>query len=892
MTDKLLGRAHKDASYDHVAYGQSLTSCTGDIRARCILSNRIRADQLYTNGLFVNGQESRADCVQNSLANTSVCVDDTDTTYFTNAGIDRGIINPDGVFIFTAGIIDPLTINPLPGKVAHFEGDIDVSGVVDPTGVQFVQQTGPPGSTNVPDKGMLYAENASVGGFSNTLVFVDNNDTSHTLGDVVGPTAPIADDTLVRFDATTGKLIQGSGLILSDSNVLASAGNITLQTSAPFTTVVDGDLHVTGTTFTTNSQTVNVADNCIYMNDGYITPAAKSGCLVINYLPTSNVALVNGTFTAGVAAVSNPTVVKTNAFTFAAGDLVQISQAHSQNNDGLFEVQSDDGTLLTVRGVGTVGVSFDFVQDQFVTDATVAGEIRQVNVFVIEGSSAGALVVREGSSTTDPAIATPSPVALTLNSTGVGLSLVTAGGGVGPVFTTKGLTAGTNISIVDNGTDLIVNAIGGGGSLWQQTAGVLAPITVSTNGLLCGNRSTNVIPSNTSRSTIVGGQNNTFVSGNPGGNADCAIVAGSTNLIQSTNGATIVTDSVIAGGQNNQMTRGDCQFIGGGSGNMMISTSGGAQSRCAIIAGSTNTVEGGTTNSTILGGTSNSVSGNTTGPVVGTSGILAGNGNLIRAVNGSSNINRSVIIGGNGNQIRRGDDHIILGGTSNSIPSTAGGGSARCVIVGGTGHVVNGGAGNSTIIGGSNARIGIGHGNTWMFSHGNALTSSGSNRFIVKNTSGTFIFSNDTATTGVQLNGGSSSWASVSDVNKKENLAEVDYQDVLSKVDTMPVYHYNYVGNPTQQCCIGPIAQDWHDVSRFRCNDVTLPVMEYNEEGEEVQKVDDETLEPVFETKPAKDPLVIELMDALGVSLACIKALNAKIETLTSRVAALEAHHS
>ncbi len=153
-------------------------------------------------------------CIQDTDGDTSVCTDtipetDSDTIFFTTAGVERARISSAGVFMVG-------TTTPTPGKIAHFEGDIDVTGVVDPIGVQYTQQGSIPGSTNVPDKGMLYTDSSSLGSFSNTLVFVDNTDTPHTMGDMIGPAGPVTDNAMVRFDGTTGKLIQDSGVNLDD----------------------------------------------------------------------------------------------------------------------------------------------------------------------------------------------------------------------------------------------------------------------------------------------------------------------------------------------------------------------------------------------------------------------------------------------------------------------------------------------------------------------------------------------------------------------------------------------------------------------------------------------------------------------------------------------------
>ena len=76
--------------------------------------------------------------------------------------------------------------------------------------------------------------------------------TTSGAGDVVGP-AVATDNAIVRFDATTGKLVQNSGVTISDSNVLVvperihagggadyGFGTLSLRQTGSFTEIVIG----------------------------------------------------------------------------------------------------------------------------------------------------------------------------------------------------------------------------------------------------------------------------------------------------------------------------------------------------------------------------------------------------------------------------------------------------------------------------------------------------------------------------------------------------------------------------------------------------------------------------------------------------------------------------
>ena len=66
-------------------------------------------------------------------------------------------------------------------------------------------------------------------------------------------------------------------------------------------------------------------------------------------------------------------------------------------------------------------------------------------------------------------------------------------------------------------------------------------------------------------------------------------------------------------------------------------------------------------------------------------------------------------------------------------------------------------------------------------------------------------------TVGVSLAAGSNAWAVMSDVNKKENFAPVNGEDVLNKIARMNLTSWNYKGqDPKTLRHYGPMAQDFY----------------------------------------------------------------------------------
>lgn len=163
--------------------------------------------------------------------------------------------------------------------------------------------------------------------------------------------------------------------------------------------VIGGNLEVMGSTISHHSENVLIGDNHLYLNAGYTVNVAQTGGLVVNYFPTPTTDTVAGSFVAGVGGVSNPTVQTVGANMYFNGDLIQISGCNNVANDGLYEVVSHVGTLLTVKGIGTIPTVEDFTSDQFTTDATPGGSIVQVNVSIMRAGTDGLWEVAQGNNT-------------------------------------------------------------------------------------------------------------------------------------------------------------------------------------------------------------------------------------------------------------------------------------------------------------------------------------------------------------------------------------------------------------------------------------------------------------------------------------------------------------
>lgn len=232
---------------------------------------------------------------------------------------------------------------------------------------------------------------------------------------------------------TDNLLLQVGGVprTLSSADTINITGGLQIDGDAVF----NGNLSVLGSTVSVENERLLVEDNHILLNAGYTTAAAQTAGIVSNYLPTATATTVNGSFTAGVVATSNPTVVTTGSGTFSASDIIMISGANNPANNGIFEVLSHTGTTLTIRGVGTTATVEDFTNTDFVADATVAGSITKVNVSVLRAGTDGAWEQASGSTT--------------------GLSFTDLGSGTGNSLNQAYIVGNTITTDAGNGTVII-----------------------------------------------------------------------------------------------------------------------------------------------------------------------------------------------------------------------------------------------------------------------------------------------------------------------------------------------------------------------------------------------------------------------------------------------------
>jgi hypothetical protein len=119
------------------------------------------------------------------------------------------------------------------------------------------------------------------------------------------------------------------------------------------------------------------------------------------------------------------------------------------------------------------------------------------------------------------------------------------------------------------------------------------------------------------------------------------------------------------------------------------------------------------------------------------------------------------------------------------------------------------------------------------------------NEFGARFAGGFYLYTRADLGAGVALAASGSSWAALSDVNAKENFADVDGDDLLERLARVPVRSWNYKAQGTAIRHMGPTAQDFR--AAFGLGDF---------------------------------PLRINTIDADGVALAGVKALDHRTTAL------------
>ena len=215
------------------------------------------------------------------------------------------------------------------------------------------------------------------------------------------------------------------------------------------------------------------------------------------------------------------------------------------------------------------------------------------------------------------------------------------------------------------------------------------------------------------------------------------------------------------------------------------------------------------------------------------------------------------------NSLAAGSSTLASGSASTAFGSSSVA-SGSNALAGGASSVASGG--NALAFGASSRAVGSGSvalgsravgAGVGSFAFGDSSAGevlAGTNEFKVRASGGVFFFSNATLNVGVALAPSGNQWLTLSDVRSKHRFRELDSEAVLAKIAAMPVTEWSYRAQDDAIRHIGPTAQDFHAAFGL-----------------------------------GEDPLRIGTLDADGVALAAIKALEARSRQHADEVSALRA---
>jgi hypothetical protein len=357
---------------------------------------------------------------------------------------------------------------------------------------------------------------------------------------------------------------------------------------------------------------------------------------------------------------------------------------------------------------------------------------------------------------------------------------------------------------------------------------------------------------------------------------------GSADFSHGTQNSISAADSFIGAGDNNRVSAQE-GFVGGGTG--------------ATVTGNY---------SGIAAGFGDGVTGNRSFAGAGGFNLVSAQAAFVGAGNGNAAKAEGSFVGAggtsvsNGGNLALGQDSFVGAGDANGASGTAnfiGGGAYALIASTATYSVLAGGQSNVVAPnGGVNlqyASVGGGIGNTasglssttpggedntatgtvsfaagydakavhnGSFVWSDYVNGSGfvddkaANQFVVRASGGTVFYSNEKATSGVELTEGSGAWANLSDRNAKTDIVPLDDASILAKVAALPISSWQYKSERGVRH-IGPMAQDFYAAFGVGTDD------------RHITSIDED-----------------------GVALAAIKALHAKNTGLHAENATLRQH--
>jgi hypothetical protein len=210
---------------------------------------------------------------------------------------------------------------------------------------------------------------------------------------------------------------------------------------------------------------------------------------------------------------------------------------------------------------------------------------------------------------------------------------------------------------------------------------------------------------------------------------------------------------------------------------------------CSLIGGSGNDIDALTTFGAMLGGQGNFITGASKYPAIVGGSLNTASANYAFVAGGfdnAANGANAAAVGGDNNGAK-GNNSIVLGGSHNQA------------------------TGDFSFAAGYGAQANTPGSFVWSdasVSGSPPLQTAGANSFNARAVGG-FYFYTDNSGHGASLGAGSGTWSNLSDRNAKKAIESVVPEQVLSKLEAMPVTTWQYTSEVSGARHMGPMAQDF-----------------------------------------------------------------------------------
>jgi hypothetical protein len=263
--------------------------------------------------------------------------------------------------------------------------------------------------------------------------------------------------------------------------------------------------------------------------------------------------------------------------------------------------------------------------------------------------------------------------------------------------------------------------------------------------------------------------------------------------------------STISGGFENSISSGHFTTIAGGRGNHV------EQNYATVSGGYINQATAAF--ATVGGGDNNTASREYAVVSGGWNNVASGEKAVIGGGDNNNASRENATVGGGDGNTASWQNATVGGGESN----TASGQSAT--VPGGEDNIASG---RYSFAAGRHAQATHEGSFVWADANGSNFESEMDNRFHIRASGGTVIYTDRNATIGAILEPNASQWNTVSDSTKKRNIRPVNGEEILYKLSRLSIMQWSYKAADPNIEHIGPMAQDFYAVFGLGSSDTTI----------------------------------------------------------------------